>query len=457
MFDWFWHFLYQISKTLFKIIDGLVQCANYLCGVSPVEVEGEKVDFMQYILTSAQIGFAFRVAALLGLIVVVVFSIIAILRTLAKEKAEGTPAQIAGKAIKSIISFLFIPMIMIIVINAGNIFMKAMYDATIQGEASLGDFLFKAFAMESGVPELKVNEFFENGGDWRNTSEVWRLMDLAEFEFIFSWIACGVILGSVGMAMMYFVSRIISIAILYIAAPFSIGSSVLDDGARFKLWREQILIKFITGYGMMIAINIYAMICLLVMNPTLVFFEKSSFIDFLMKLLIIAGGGVSLKQSMALIGNLISNGAGSNELRDAAIAGGLGSLIGKIPGAGLLGAVGSSMKQEVAGKAAQKILPSWAQRSYGNGAARDGGGTKGDDKDSDSKNSNSPKQDSGNNVAKQAIQGTNTNKPTGSTDKKDSGNTNNKKVDDKGKGNTMVTQAINKTGQTSDGYDDLYD
>ena len=58
---------------------------------------------------------------------------------------------------------------------------------------------------------------------------------------------------------------------------------------------------------------------------------------------------------------------------------------------------------------------------------------------------------------KQAIQGTNTNKPTGSTDKKDSGNTNNKKVDDKGKGNTMVTQAINKTGQTSDGYDDLYD
>ena len=79
MFDWFWHVLYQVTKTLFKIIDGLIQCANYLCGITPVQVDGEEVDFLQYILTSDQIGFAFRVAALIGMIIVVVFSIIAIL------------------------------------------------------------------------------------------------------------------------------------------------------------------------------------------------------------------------------------------------------------------------------------------------------------------------------------------------------------------------------------------
>jgi hypothetical protein len=169
------------------------------------------------------------------MIIVVVFSIIAILRTLAKEKAEGTPAQIAGKAIKSILSFLFIPMIMIVVVNAGNIFMKAMYEATLQGYSSLGDFLFKAFAMESmkgmsGVDSEQIEQLVDAfladpQMDWRSTSNVWTLMDLSEFEFIFSWIACGVILGSVGMAMMYFVSRVISIAILYIAAPFLLGQA----------------------------------------------------------------------------------------------------------------------------------------------------------------------------------------------------------------------------------------
>ena len=461
MFDWLWHLLYQVSKTLFKIIDGLVQCANYLCGVDSVKVDGKDVDFLEYIITSNQIGFAFRVAALLGIIVVVVFSVIAILRTLAKEKAEGTPAQIAGKAVKSVLSCLFIPMIMRVVVNAGNIFMNAMYKATLQGGSSLGDFLFKAFAMESGVAETAVDKFLADPNlDWRNTSDVWGLMDLSEFEFIFSWISCGVILGSIGISMMYFVSRVISIAILYIAAPFSIGASVIDDGQRFKLWREQILIKFITGYGMMIAINIYAMICLLVMNPTLVFFEKGSFIDFLMKLLLIAGGGVSLKQSMSLIGNLVSNGAGSNELRDTAIAGGLGGMISKIPGAGIISGIGSSMKQEITGKAAQKVLPYWAQRSYGNGMARGGakGGTdKDDDKGSDSKNSNPPNS-SGKNTAKDAIQNIGGDKKdTGNTNKENNDNTNDKKVDGNGKGNSIVNNAINNDKFEPGGYDDIYD
>ena len=468
MFDWFWHILYQVSKTLFKIIDGLIQCANYLCGVAPVRVAGDEVDFLEYILTSNQIGFAFRVAALIGMIIVVVFSIIAILRTLSKEKAEGTPAQIAGKAVKSVLSFLFIPLIMIVVVNAGNVFMEAMYKATLQGQASLGDFLFKAFAMESGVAESEVDAFLANPNlDWRNTWDVWELMDLSEFEFIFSWIAGGVILGSIGMSMMYFVSRIISIAILYIAAPFSIGSSVLDDGARFKLWREQILVKFITGYGMMIAINIFAMICLLVMNPSLVFFEKGSFIDYLMKLLLIAGGGVSLKQAMALIGNLISNGAGSNELRDSAIAGGLSGLAKGIAGRTLtgkfLGAVGRTMGQEIVGSAAQKILPSWAQRSYGGGGSRKGGKEDKDEKGTDSKNSNTPNTASDKkDVAKTAITGTG----NGSKDKpKTEDNTNDKKVGGTGKGEQMVNQAIEDTDkkQSEDkqdqpgGYDDIYD
>ena len=39
-----------------------------------------------------------------------------------------------------------------------------------------------------------------------------------------------------------------------------------------------------------------------------------------MKIAIVVGGGVSLNRLMALIGNLISQGAGSNELRDNAIA-----------------------------------------------------------------------------------------------------------------------------------------
>jgi hypothetical protein len=154
---------------------------------------------------------------------------------------------------------------------------------------------------------------------------------------------------------------------------------------------------------------------------------------------------------------LISNGAGSNELRDTAIAGGLGGVAGKIPGAGLLKGVGGSMKQEVTGAAAQKILPNWLQRSYGRG-----GGTKkgGDDNGSDSKNANSPKSNGDKNLAKDAINGNGGDKKSSNINPKITKITpNENKNAGKGdnKGNSMVNDAINNTKPKAGDYGDVFD
>jgi hypothetical protein len=150
--------------------------------------------------------------------------------------------------------------------------------------------------------------------------------DLSDFPFFFSFLAAGVVLFGIGTAMLTFVDRVLSLVILYIAAPISISTSMLDEGARFKLWRDQFLTKFIMGYGMILAINIYALVCGLVMDPAFTFFsgEGVGFLNFILKLLIIGGGALTMQKSMALIGNLVSQGAGSNELRDNALS--MGSL-----------------------------------------------------------------------------------------------------------------------------------
>lgn len=467
MFDWVYEILYSITKTLFKLIDGLVSCANMLCGIEPITVDGQKTDFMTYILTSDPIMFAFKIAALLGIIVVVVFAVIAIVRTIAKEKSEGTPVQVVGKVVKNLLLFLFIPTIMIVCIWAGNIFMNAVYQATTQGTGGLGNFLFVSFAQESNMEPAMVQKFLDGTYSYKNTSDVQAAMELSDFEFVFSWIAGGIILVAIGKSMILFVDRVISITILYIVSPFSVASATLDEGARFKLWREQLLIKFITGYGMIIAINIFALICNLVMNPGLVFFEKGSFLDFLMKLLIIGGGALTMSKSMALIGNLVSSGAGSNELRDNAIAGGLGGLINKVPGVGMVKAIGQSMKQEASGSIAQGILPSWLQRSYGNrrggGAGGGAGGGEGGpgDEGSGSKNDllNLTSSPSGGG-AKDSING-NTKAESGgnSGGTNGSGNANHNNLND-GKGNQMLNNALNNDSSKNDNqkrYDDFYE
>ena len=338
MFNWFWEFLYMLSKTIFRIIDGLILCANKLCGIDTINFEGKETDFLSFLLFSDEVGFAFRVSAILATILLVLFTVFMILRSITKDKAEGTPSQIAVKSFKTLLMFFFVPAVMIAFMAIGNAFITALYAATTQTAATPGAFLFCAFAEDGGMETKYVEQFRSGALNYYDTAVVSQCMNLSDFPFLFSWIAGGVVLFGIGSAMLIFVDRVLSLVILYIVSPFSIASSVLDDGARFKLWRDQFLSKFIMGYGMILAINIYAMVCGLVMKPGFAFFpeEGSEFLDLIMKLLVIAGGALTMQKSMALIGNLVSSGAGSNELRDNAFS--MGSL--------------ARMAKGVAGKAA---------------------------------------------------------------------------------------------------------
>ena len=339
MFSWFWEFLYMLSKTIFRIVDGLILCANKLCGIDPINFDGEETDFLSYLLLSDEIGFAFRVAAVLATILLVVFTVFMIIRSISKEKVEGTPTQIAVKSFKTLLMFFFVPAVMIAFMAIGNAFVKALYSATTQAASTPGAFLFSAFATDGGMPAESVELFRTGELLYTDTDIVAAHMgDLSNFPFFFSWLAGGVVLFCVGSSMLIFVDRVISIVILYIVSPISISTSVLDDGARFKLWRDQFLSKFIMGYGMILAINIYALVCGLVMKPGFAFLADSPFLDLIMKLLVIGGGALTMQKSMALIGNLVSSGAGSNELRDNAVsAGGLakkaGGALGMVTGA----------------------------------------------------------------------------------------------------------------------------
>lgn len=317
---------------MLRIIDGVMMCANKLCGIEDITVNGESTDFLTYLIHNRKVTDAFVVAAVLGLIVLVFFTILAILRLMVKEKPDMTPAQICIKSFKSVLTFLFIPAIMIIGVWVANVFMQALYKATLSGSSSLGSFLFTAFGDEAWYNKVDAALFINGTLDYTNTSVVTQYMNLENFDFFASWVASAVILWNIAWALLVFVDRAISIVILYIVSPFPVAVSVFDDGSHFKLWREQMLTKFFVGFGTILAINIYCLIVLLVMDSSMQFFS-STFLNNLCKILFIIGGSLTMKKAMALVGNLVSSGGGSNELRDSAFAGhALGSGLKMIAG-----------------------------------------------------------------------------------------------------------------------------
>ena len=321
MFDWVWNILYGISKSIYRIIDFLMLCANMLCGIEPIKYQGVETDFLTFLLQNRNVTLGFITAAIIAVALTFIFGVAALIRAIVSEKANMTPMQVVAKVGKTLLTFIFIPVCLAIFVYFTNILIQALYSATLGGSSDgIGRFLAGAFgqdALKSGVSEdFYLNPSFE----YYKTSSARSFMDLTDYDYFFSWVGGICIMVSLGTALLQFIDRAISIVILFIFSPISISTSVIDDGAHFKLWRDQFIVKFLMGYGCVIAINVYTIVIGAITTNGLVFFNNSLLNNF-MKILIIVGGSVSMQRIMALIGNLISSGAGSNELRDAAIAG----------------------------------------------------------------------------------------------------------------------------------------
>ena len=337
MFNWVWDLLYGISKSIFSIIDGLLSCANMLCGIEPIKYQGAEMDFMTFLLRNKNIFFGFVGAVLVGVILVGIFGTFAIIRSMSTEKDNMTPAQIYIKIGKILLTFIFIPVAMAILIWFTNVLMQTLYRTTLGGSNNgLGSFLAGAFgqdARHSGVPE---NFYLSSDFNYRSTSNMRSYVNLKDYDFFFSWIAGIAVLLALASSILMFVDRAIALVILFIASPLSLSTAVLDDGQRFKLWRDQFLVKFLTGYGCILGLNIYALVIAAITSNDLVFFDNGTLND-IMKIAIIVGGSISMNRLMALVGNLISQGAGSNELRDNAIATSQArGFLGRVGGAALL-------------------------------------------------------------------------------------------------------------------------
>ncbi len=441
MFDWFWEFLYSISKSLFQLVDGLMSCANKLVGIDEITINGNKSDLITYLFYNENILFAFKTTAVIGIIVLVMLTIIAIIRIIVKDKVEDTPGQVCVKAFKSFILFMLVPLIMIVSINLLNVLMKAVYQATSVDSSSIGRFLFISFAPEgTSIDQL-------NNVDWTKTSEVSQIFDLSDYSYVMSWLAGAAIMVNIAFALLAFVDRAISIIILFIVSPFSIASSVLDGGARFKLWRDQVLIKFIMGYGTIIAINIYILIVSAIVPDSVVFFDDNAFLNNLMKILIIIGGALSMKRAMGLIGNLISSGAGSQEMREQVM--GRGALMrtigGGITGTGsaALGLTRAALHPVTTGQNAWQGIKSafgYGQNNNGANNSEASGQNGSSNQFTGNANSNS---NQNNSIADSIRNGSNNNEQSNNNN---ANNFNNNLIQEK-PGNNMISNAIKDNAQ----------
>ena len=359
MFNWFWEFLYGLIKVPLFCIDIIIMIARKLCGIDPVQIEKEvngeivteDVDLLSYFMQGETILNAFGYVCLFGFILLFLFTAFRIIRDQLTFYEKKSPIRICLDSAKIILFFLLVPAIMIASSVFVSTIMRGIYEATANGNSGLGGSMFTIFADEAyiGPSEDKeavlaafrscsLEDYLTGASEFSyyNTDKVADFFKLSKFNFFLGLVGSISVLILLALTLLSFVERIISLIVLFVIAPLPMSASPLDDGERFKMWREQTINKFITAYGGILALNIFSLMIPMIANIN--FFSVGgtgdNLVNGIARLLFIIGGAFACRRGMVLIGNLVSRGAGSQDLMDQShLSGGMASLAHMAKGA----------------------------------------------------------------------------------------------------------------------------
>lgn len=160
--------------------------------------------------------------------------------------------------------------------------------------------------------------------DYGNISQVTDKFNLASFDYLIGFIAAVFLLFTIGVCLIVFVQRIFELMLLYLVSPYFVCMIPLDDGEKFGRWREMFIGKCFSGFGSVVGMRLFLMVCPMIMGNRIKFGAGASpEMDYIMKLFFLAGGAWAVYKSGSMITSLLSYSAGSSEANTAAMAGGM--------------------------------------------------------------------------------------------------------------------------------------
>lgn len=322
LFGWVYDLLYTLQKSICYLLDFIKEIFNKLAGIDTVTINGNQEDLLSHFLLSDSVKNAFLGVFLVAVILLFVFVIIAIIKTETSDpQHKKTKGQILVKALQSFVIFLIIPFLLLAGILLTNAIMGAinssMSGAMIDGNSNTligGQILVTsghdAYKGDEGSRQAIERMFVTGQLDYNNLNVVKQYYNLGDLNFFVGIIGGLSILIMFVLSAIMFIQRIFDIILLYIISPASVSTLPLDDGGRFRIWREMLISKVLAAYGIILSMNLFFLI---IPQISQISFFDNSFKDGVVQLLFVLGGAFAITKANMVIAQLTGNNAGAQE------------------------------------------------------------------------------------------------------------------------------------------------
>ncbi len=182
---------------------------------------------------------------------------------------------------------------------------------------------------------LRGPYYYEDGKSVYNLDNVKEDFDIGfKTDYILVWMMAVACIFDLVVIIMNCVARIFNMIFLYIIAPPIIAAAPLDQGGKFKQWTTAFLIQALSVFGTVIAMRLLDIYLPLVMDPDLVLFENSKYMNMFAKFIMVYAGFEVAKKATGLLTGILADSAGWQSIQAGDMSSSAGKAIGSAIGAG---------------------------------------------------------------------------------------------------------------------------
>lgn len=322
----------QLFLWLLKIIDGVMEIFSAISGIATVRYHGQEVNIIEFIVGDNTVGTIFWCVFILGIGLACVFAIAALIKNMVANNRNIS--SIVGKFFLALLGTMAVLVVVILGILISNAVLKLISEIfQIGNTTKLSNALFNACVgnwlngysiAELDVSNLSVGQIFGDYntavfGIWPTSWKCNGMVNPNTFLYLPAMIASIGLIIALLVAVINLAKRVYELVFMYLVMPISMSTIPLDDGARFKIWRETFISKIVIAYGTVFSVNIFILILPLISQMQIG--GVSGFGNSMFLLFMIVGGAMVIPAGQTLFVRLFGQAddmhAGGGFLRSA--------------------------------------------------------------------------------------------------------------------------------------------
>lgn len=332
----------QLFLWLLQLIDGLMEIFSAISGVANVNYHGQQVNIVEFIVGDSTIGTVFWCIFITAVGLTCIFTIVGLVKNMIA--GNRNISTIVGKFFLALLGTMAMLAVVILGILIANSLLQLLARIfQVNNTTKLSTAIFNACVSEwlngysasnIDVTSLSVRQIFGGYdaalfGIWPTSWKCNGMVNPNTFLYLPALIAGVALAIALIMAVLNLAKRVYEIVFTYFTLPVAMSALPLDDGARFKNWREMFVTKMILAYGAVFAVNIFVLI-LPVINDMRID-GVSGFGNAMFTIFMIVGGAMLIPAGQTLFARLFGQAddmkAGGDWLRSAFYGGRIASAL----------------------------------------------------------------------------------------------------------------------------------